>query len=130
MQDIFNLHVQFCVEPIPEPVIACLVLQILEIITILHHCGVAHNNLGLESFILMQEESICHSDVDENNPPVWSLRLIDFGDKSSIFTNYYNVSSTNTEFDGHSKHFEKDVHSVAGIVQAFLSCHRIPIINI
>jgi len=135
LQDIFNLHVQYCVGPIPEPVIACLVLQVLEIIAVLHHCGVAHNNLGLESFILIQEENIDPSDMSKNNRQFdWSLRLIDFGEKASILkchlndhsarycdkTEYSNTSATNNEFGYQSQHYKKDLHSLAGIVQALL----------
>jgi hypothetical protein len=83
---------------IPEPVVASLVLDIIEITKALHRIGIAHNNLGLETFLVGMDGSRLF------------LILNGLGCKSRILST-----------DKITHHFHHDMFSVAFITWTLLT---------
>ena len=94
---VITLHSTFGMGAIPEPVIGWLVLEMIKIMASLHRIGIAHNHLGLESFLVAFDGA------------EWNLLLIGLGRKSSVQVG-----------DDLKIHFHHDMLSVAFITWSLL----------
>jgi hypothetical protein len=82
---------------IPESIVGWMFLEMMEIIGLLHRVGIAHNNLGLESFLVASDGT------------TWTLLLNGLGSKSSV------QSGDNLEL-----HMRHDMLSLAFITWSIL----------
>ena len=69
---VLQLHGTNEMGPIPETVVSWLSLEMIKILALLHKIGIAHNNLGLESFLVVTDGT------------EWTLLLIGLGTKSTV----------------------------------------------
>ncbi len=127
IQDVFNLHIQFNEGPMPEAVIAYFALKIIDIMDIVHSCSVAHNNLGLDSFLVVcdnvktSENSSLRNSAAFHN---WGLRLIGFGAKSTVVRCKNQNEPDGKENDTHTCtkwHFEPDLYAFANMIHLLLT---------
>ena len=127
IQDVFNLHLQFNEGPMPEAVIAYFALQIIDILSIVHSCSVAHNNLGLDSFLVVCENVESNGNSSSRNSAAfhnWGLRLTGFGAKSTVVRCKNQNETYEGENDTHECtkwHFEPDLFAFANIIHLLLT---------
>lgn len=104
MEEVFELHLVFGLGMIPESVVAWLVMKMLKLVCSLHGQGVAHNSLGLSSFLVARRE-----DEDE-----WMVYLMDLGFKGTICEKSTNASEA-------AEHYTHDRFSLAASLWSFLT---------
>ena len=107
LQDVFSLHQNRSSGMIPEPVVASFALMAIEAVSAMHACGVVHNNVGMDSFLVAKG-------VDKNSQQdQWFLQMIGFGDKSIVLTCH--------ETDCNQTHYEHDYNCLANVIHQLLS---------
>lgn len=72
LAQVLHLHSIFGMGMIAESIVAWMVLDMIKIIGLLHRAGIAHNRLGLESFLVASDGT------------KWTLLLNGLGSKSSV----------------------------------------------
>jgi hypothetical protein len=115
LEDLMHLHHAYNNGPIPETIVAWLVLLVLHCVSTLHQCGVTHNDMGLDSFLLVRRKHIT-SENDENND--WFLVCVDLGSASIVATEEVLNEMSQRDEDWHFKH---DLYGVANIVNLLLA---------
>ena len=88
LQDIFTLHKQSLFSgAIPEQVIALFALQAIEAVGTMHQCGVTHNDLNLDSFILVRQSSSSGRKKKKKTEghEGYRLQITGFGYKSVVY---------------------------------------------
>ena len=111
LNDVFTLHQKRSSGMIPEPVIASFALMAIEAVSAMHAYGVVHNNIGLDSFLVVQRGS----SLTKNNVHLdgWCLQLIGFNTSSLIRTyNDQNCDQT---------HYEHDYNCLANVIHQLLT---------
>jgi serine/threonine protein kinase len=56
LEDIMHMHARFNIGPLPESISAHIISQVLQCVGTLHRAGVTHNDLGLDSFLLVRRK--------------------------------------------------------------------------
>ena len=111
LQDLFDLHQKYQFGPIPESALAQLTIQAIQAVSAVHACGVIHNDITLDSFLIIK----CASS-DESNVDYWHLRLIGFGYKSLVI-NCEEHPLDKCEGD----YFEYDYKCLANVIHLLLT---------
>ena len=120
LEDLVHMHVKYNNGPLPEMLVAWLVSQVLDCVSSLHRCGVTHDNLGLDSFLLVRrrqtsakEEEACGNE--------WFLVCTGLGSKAKVrLQSPEDPTSTNAQ--GYSSwRFKHDLYSVVNIAHLLLS---------
>eukprot|EP00984_Skeletonema_dohrnii_P000482 scaffold165_cov106-Skeletonema_dohrnii-CCMP3373.AAC.7 len=107
LQDVFSLHQNRSSGMIPEPVVSSFALMAIEAVSAMHACGVVHNNIGMDSFLVAKR-------VEKNaQQDEWFLQMIGFGDKSIVLTCH--------EHDCKQTHYEHDYNCLANIIHQLLT---------
>ncbi|KAK1743528.1 hypothetical protein QTG54_006149, partial [Skeletonema marinoi] len=107
LQDVFSLHQNRSSGMIPEPVVSSFALMAIEAVSAMHACGVVHNNIGINSFLVAKR-------VEKNaQQDEWFLQIIGFGDKSIVLTCH--------EHDCKQTHYEHDYNCLANIIHQLLT---------
>ena len=115
LEDIVHWHCKHNVGPIPEAVVAWLVLQIVRCVRTLHECHVTHNHLGLDSFLLVQRK---HASVENDSQGEWLVVCTELGAGARVESlNEASLNNGNTS----SWPFKHDLFSVANIAYLLLS---------
>lgn len=97
LQDLFDLHRKHQYGHIHESVLARLAIQALEAVSAMHACRVAHNDLSLDSFLIVKSSS---DDVDSEDD--WHIQIIGFGYNSIVLDCQHQESiSCNGDHFGH-----------------------------
>eukprot|EP00978_Attheya_sp_CCMP212_P047310 scaffold421302_cov49-Attheya_sp.AAC.3 len=127
LQDVMRMHVKYNSGPIPESVIAWMVLEAIQILSMTHKMGVLHNDLGLDSFVVAKHSSSSQSSSSSK----WHLYMVGFGAASSILTlnngsNNSNINNSNSNINNnatacHLWHFEHDLYGLANILHLLLT---------
>jgi hypothetical protein len=90
LQDVFSLHQQYQTSGmIPEQVVALLLLKAIEAVAAMHSCGIVHNDIGLDSFLLVKRSHPSSSKKEnkhdsESEIGSWFLQVIGFGNKAVV----------------------------------------------
>ncbi len=105
LQDVFSLHQNRSSGMIPEPVVASFALMAIEAVSAMHACGVVHNNIGMDSFLVAKRVG--------KNSQQWFLQMIGFGDKS--------IALNCHETDCKQTHYEHDYNCLANIIHQLLT---------
>jgi len=106
LQDVFDAHKIYQTSGmIPEQALALFALSTIDAVLTLHSCGVVHNNIGLDSFLVVK-------DLDNSNSS-WFLQLIGFGDKSIIL-------NCDKDVCGES-HYDQDYFDLANVLHILLT---------
>ena len=110
-QDLFDLHQKYLYDSIPESVIARLAILAVEAISAMHECGVVHNDITLDSFLIVKDEE------DDSSDGKWCLRLLGFGYKSLVLNcdqqSNYQVCEGN--------HFDHDYKCLANVIHLLIT---------
>lgn len=115
LEDLMHLHHSYNNGPIPETIVAWLVMEVLRCACSLHRCGVTHNDMGLDTFLLVRRK-ISPSENFENYE--WFLMCADLGSAAIIAaTEVLNEKSQNVA----GWHFKHDLYSVANIANLLLN---------
>jgi len=97
LQDVFTLHKQSLSSgAIPEQVIALFALKAIEAVGTMHQCGVAHNDLSLDSFILVRQSTSSGRKKKKKGHESYGIQIVGFGYKSVV---HDAVSRSNVEHD-------------------------------
>jgi serine/threonine protein kinase len=115
LEDLMHLHHAYNNGPIPETVVAWLVLRVLQCVSTLHQCGVTHNDMGLDSFLLVRRK---HSPSENGENNEWFLVCVDLGSAAIIATE--DVLNEMSQSD-QGWHFKHDLYSVANIANLLLA---------
>ena len=117
MKEVFSLHQQYQTSGmIPEKVISTLSLQMIEAVAVMHSCGVVHNDIGLDSFLVVRKASAVKKtrrkkkSEDENNS--WFLQLTGFGYKAVVL---------NCQQQCQEAHYEHDYQCLANVIHLLLT---------
>ncbi|KAL7508593.1 hypothetical protein ACHAXN_005684 [Cyclotella atomus] len=112
LQDLFDLHRKHQHGPIHESVVAHLTVQALEAVSAMHACRVAHNDLSLDSFLIVRSRS----DDDGDSEYGWHIQLIGFG-YNSIVLECQEQDSISCNED----HFGHDYNCLANVIHLLLT---------
>ncbi len=106
LQDVFDAHKIYQTSGmIPEQALAMFALFTIDAVLTMHSCGVIHNNIGLDSFLVVK-------DLD-NSKSSWFLQLVGFGDKSIILRCDRDVCIDN--------HYDQDYRDLANVLHILLT---------
>lgn len=111
LQDLFDLHQKYQFGPIPESVLAQLTIQAIQAVSAIHACGVVHNDITLNSFLITKYVS-----NDGSNTDSWHLQLVEFGYKSLVINC---EEQTNEKCEG--DHFEHDYKCLANVIHMLIT---------
>ncbi|KAL7527596.1 hypothetical protein ACHAXR_002030, partial [Thalassiosira sp. AJA248-18] len=114
LQDVFSLHQQYQSSGmIPEQVIALLCLQAIKAVSAMHACRVVHNDIVLDSFLVVKRvQKKARRKKVENEADTWFLQLKCFGYKSRVL---------NCEQQCQEGHYEHDYHCLANVIHLLLT---------
>ena len=117
LQDLFLLHRQHQTSGmIPEQAVAMLSLQAIEAVAAMHSCRVVHNEIGLDSFLVVKQvKAFPHNRVQskcENVIDSWYLQLIGFG---------HNAVVLNCRENCQEEHFARDYQCLANVIHLLLT---------
>ena len=111
LKDVFDLHQKYQTSgPIPESTLAQLAILAVQAVSTMHSCGVVHNDLSLDSFLVVRRMS---PNLQKNGDG-WHLLLIGFGYKSLIL----NCQRDSTCEKGH---FEQDYRCLANVLHYLIT---------
>ena len=111
METVLELHCVYHLGPIPEPAIAWLLQRVVDAVGMLHKCGVVHNRLGLDSFLVAK----CRN--SSNNGNGWRLILQGLG-QAEVLMDTSNDNDTNNKNKWIYTH---DLYSVANMAWLLLT---------
>ena len=112
LQDVFDLHRQHQFGPIPESVLARLAVLAIQAVCAMHACGVVHNDITLDSFLISKAAL-----SDKNGEDEWRLQLVGFGYKSVVLNCQEETEGVSCKVD----HFEHDYKCLANVVHLLLT---------
>jgi serine/threonine protein kinase len=117
LQDLFSLHRQHQTSGmIPEQVVAMLSLKAIEAVAAMHSCGIVHNDIGLDSFLVVKRvETFAHNWGQpelEKSIDSWYLQLIGFGNKAAVL---------NCRDDCRAQHFAHDYQCLANVIHLLIT---------
>lgn len=117
LQDVFTLHQHQTSGMIPEKVVALLSLQAIEAVAAMHSYGIVHNDIGLDSFLVVKRSHPSKSKTskkhhNESEIGSWFLQVIGFGNKAIVL-------------DCHAHHkysdYAHDYQCLANVIHFFLT---------
>ena len=114
LQDLFDLHRQHQFGPIPESAMGRLAVLATQAVCATHACGVIHNDITLDSFLISRAASNGGESEDE-----WHLQLIGFGYKSVVLN--CQEDSDGVRLSCNAGHFEHDYKCLANVVHLLLT---------
>ncbi|KAL3802984.1 hypothetical protein HJC23_011607 [Cyclotella cryptica] len=120
LQDVFDLHRKYQTSgPIPESVLAQLAILAIQAVSTMHACGVVHNEISLNSFLIVRA-SACESSEESSrdHESQWYLQIIGFGYKSLVL-NCQQLASENIRCE--DGHFEHDYKGLANVVHVLIT---------
>ncbi|KAL7482963.1 hypothetical protein ACHAW6_008613 [Cyclotella cf. meneghiniana] len=120
LQDVFDLHCKYQTSgPVPESVIAKLTILAIQAVSTMHACGVVHNDISLNSFLVVKASS-CESkeESSRDHGSHWHLQIIGFGHKSVVL-NCQKLAIDN--FCCQDGHFEQDYKGLANVVHILIT---------
>jgi len=112
LQDVFSLHQQHQSGMISEGVIAMLALKAIEAVAAMHSCGVVHNDIGLDSFLVVRRVPASGKEMRRSKIKEWFLQIINFGHKSVVL---------NCEEQCQEAHYEHDYQCLANAIHLLLT---------
>jgi len=111
LQHVFELHKNFqTIGMVPEQVISQLALRAIEAVSTMHECRVVHNDIGLDSFLVVKRPS---REVDKKEE--WFLQVIGFGYKSIVLHCHEDFERC------HEQHFQRDYECLANCIHLLLT---------
>ncbi len=117
LQDVFALHQQHQTSGmIPEKVVALWSLQAIEAVAAMHSCGIVHNDIGLDSFLVVKRSHPSRGKKKEKHHSEcegsWFLQVTGFGNKAVVL-------------DCHEQHedsdYAHDYRCLANVIHCFLT---------
>ena len=119
LEDLVHLHARYNNGPIPEPLIAHLVLEIFQCVCTLHQSGVTHDNLGLDSFLLVRrKQAPSDGEIGVN---AWFLMCTGLGSEAKVGRQLGVSFEAQNSGDDARWRFKHDLYSVANISHLLLS---------
>lgn len=117
LQDLFSLYRQHqTLGMIPEQAIASLALQAIEAVAAMHSCQVIHNDIGLDSFLVVKKvETFAKNwgqQGHEKSIDSWYLQLIGFG---------HNAVVLNCQETCQEEHFAHDYQCLANVIHLLIT---------
>ena len=116
LQDVFSLHQNQSSGMIPEHIVASFALMAAEAVSAMHSCGVVHNNLGMDSFLVAKRVDASPARKKKSSRQQrdeWFLQLIGFGDKSIVLSCHEHACE--------QTHYEHDYNCLGNIVHQLLT---------
>jgi hypothetical protein len=116
LQDVFTLHQNQSSGMIPEHIVASFALMAVEAVSAMHSCGVVHNNLGMDSFLVARRVDASPARKKKSSQQQrdeWFLQLIGLGDKSIVLTCHEHACE--------QTHYEHDYNCLGNIVHQLLT---------
>ena len=116
LEDVMHMHARFNIGQLPESISAHLVSQVLQCVGTLHRAGVTHNDLGLDSFLLVRRKLGGEQD--------WFLVCTGLGSKAIVCkspTGNTTKDSARGSKGRRRSPFKRDLYGVANIAHLLLS---------
>jgi len=117
LKDVFSLHQSSQTGMIPETVIATLSLQAIEVVAAMHSCGVVHNEISLDSFLVVRKAQSTSGKKKtrrkQSEDDQWYLQLTGFGYKA--------VVNQQQGHESHTDEYEHDYKALANVIHKLLT---------
>lgn len=117
LKDVFSLHQSSQTGMIPETVIATLSLQAIEVVAAMHSCGVFHNEISLDSFLVVRKAQSTSGKKKtrrkQSEDDQWYLQLTGFGYKA--------VVNQQQGHESHTDEYEHDYKALANVIHKLLT---------
>jgi len=114
LQDVFSLHQKRSSGMIPEQVVAAFAIMAIDAVSAMHECGVVHNNIGMDSFLVVKRNDASSTKRKKDDQrDEWFLQLIGFGDKAVVLTCH--------EHACRKSHYEHDYNCLANVIHQLVT---------
>merc|ERR1711966_470847 len=102
---------------IPEGVIAMLTLQAIEAVSVMHACGIVHNHITLDSFLVVRRpgKQMKHEKAKDSDVSSWFLQVTGFGHRAQVL-NLKNAHQQHCQ----GNPYDYDYQCVANIIHKLL----------